>query len=93
MLITLFCLFCIQISFVRYILSKFSVLFNRLIRGKILTICCDIYILFHNFFTHFVLFSPIFQAQSVEIKERKDDLSEIEDLGAQMEEQLILDNK
>ena len=29
----------------------------------------------------------------MEIKERKDDLSEIEDLGAQMEEQLILDNK
>ena len=27
------------------------------------------------------------------IKESKDDLSEIEDLGGQMEEQLILDNK
>ncbi|XP_065068119.1 spectrin alpha chain, non-erythrocytic 1-like [Rhopilema esculentum] len=34
-----------------------------------------------------------FKERSAEIKERKDDLSEIEDLGAQMEEQLILDNK
>ena len=33
------------------------------------------------------------QAKSVEIKDRKDDLGEIEDLGGQMEEQLILDNK
>eukprot|EP00794_Sanderia_malayensis_P004599 gene4599-5202_t len=34
-----------------------------------------------------------FKEKSVDIAERKDELNEIEDLGAQMEEALILDNK
>ena len=35
----------------------------------------------------------VIQEKSKEIQERKEDLSIVEDLGAQMEEALILDNK